>query len=63
MCWFNSKFDNNIDPPVSWFHVIIGAHIISGNVFEPRALDELLPEWKQEEVHYFSFHFLFQEKS
>lgn len=23
-----------------------GAHILSGNVFEPRALDELLPNWK-----------------
>lgn len=27
----------------------VGAHIISGNVFEPRALDELLPQWKEEE--------------
>jgi len=25
----------------------IGAHIISGNVFETRALDELLPNWKE----------------
>ncbi|KAJ0969077.1 hypothetical protein J5N97_021954 [Dioscorea zingiberensis] len=25
-----------------------GAHIISGNVFEPRALDELIPNWKSE---------------
>lgn len=24
----------------------IGAHILSGNVFEPRALNELLPDWK-----------------
>lgn len=24
----------------------IGAHILSGNVFEPRALDELFPEWR-----------------
>ena len=24
----------------------VGAHILSGNVFEPRALDELLPEWR-----------------
>lgn len=24
----------------------IGAHILSGNVFEPRALDELYPEWQ-----------------
>ncbi|TXG72796.1 hypothetical protein EZV62_001375 [Acer yangbiense] len=29
----------------------VGAHILSGNVFEPRALDELLPHWKQEEVN------------
>lgn len=25
----------------------IGSHILSGNVFEPKALTELLPEWKQ----------------
>lgn len=24
----------------------VGAHILSGNVFEPRALDELIPDWK-----------------
>ena len=41
----------------------IGAHILSGNVFEPRALDELFPDWRQrgapvetavtgDEVHY-----------
>ena len=24
----------------------IGAHILSGNVFEPRALNELIPNWK-----------------
>ena len=24
----------------------IGAHILSGNVFETKALDELLPKWK-----------------
>ncbi|XAR57607.1 Electron-transferring-flavoprotein dehydrogenase [Bertholletia excelsa] len=28
----------------------VGAHILSGNVFEPRALDELFPKWKEEEV-------------
>ncbi|POO03611.1 Electron transfer flavoprotein-ubiquinone oxidoreductase [Trema orientale] len=27
----------------------VGAHILSGNVFEPRALNELLPQWTQEE--------------
>jgi electron-transferring-flavoprotein dehydrogenase len=26
----------------------IGAHILSGNVFEPRALDELFPDWKEQ---------------
>ncbi|KAL9302662.1 Electron transfer flavoprotein-ubiquinone oxidoreductase [Arabidopsis thaliana] len=26
----------------------VGGHIISGNVFEPLALDELLPHWRQE---------------
>lgn len=26
----------------------IGAHILSGNVFEPGALDELFPNWKEE---------------
>jgi electron-transferring-flavoprotein dehydrogenase len=26
----------------------IGAHILSGNVFEPRALDELYPDWEKE---------------
>ena len=25
----------------------VGAHILSGAVFEPRALDELLPDWKE----------------
>ena len=25
----------------------IGAHILSGNVFETRALDELIPNWKK----------------
>nr|GMD90847.1 electron transfer flavoprotein-ubiquinone oxidoreductase, mitochondrial [Ipomoea batatas] len=28
----------------------VGAHILSGNVFEPRALDELLPHWRQEKT-------------
>ena len=25
----------------------IGGHILSGNVFEPTALDELIPDWKE----------------
>uniref|UniRef100_A0A8R7JZ38 Electron transfer flavoprotein-ubiquinone oxidoreductase n=1 Tax=Triticum urartu TaxID=4572 RepID=A0A8R7JZ38_TRIUA len=28
----------------------VGAHILSGNVFEPRALDELIPKWRQEDA-------------
>ena len=28
----------------------IGAHILSGNIFEPRALNELFPNWKQMEA-------------
>jgi len=27
----------------------VGAHVVSGNVFEPRALDELLPDWREDE--------------
>lgn len=26
----------------------VGSHMLSGNVFEPRALDELIPDWKKE---------------
>ena len=25
----------------------VGAHILSGNVFETRALDELIPDWRE----------------
>lgn len=25
----------------------VGAHVLSGNVFEPRALNELIPDWKE----------------
>ncbi|HJU17614.1 MAG TPA: electron transfer flavoprotein-ubiquinone oxidoreductase [Stellaceae bacterium] len=28
----------------------VGAHILSGAVFEPRALDELIPDWRQKEA-------------
>lgn len=27
---------------------VAGAHILSGNVLEPHALTELLPDWKEE---------------
>ena len=25
----------------------VGAHILSGNVFDPKALNELIPDWKE----------------
>ena len=28
----------------------IGSHIISGNCFQPKGLNELLPNWKEEGV-------------
>ena len=28
----------------------IGAHILSGNVFEPTALNELIPDWKEKKA-------------
>jgi len=28
----------------------VGAHILSGNIFETKALDELLPKWKEEDA-------------
>mmetsp|Transcript_22680 Transcript_22680/g.68061 ORF Transcript_22680/g.68061 Transcript_22680/m.68061 type:complete len:595 (-) Transcript_22680:61-1845(-) len=46
----------------------VGAHVVSGNVFEPRALDELLPDWREDEtaplrtpVQGDTFHFLTSE--
>ena len=47
----------------------VGAHILSGNVFEPRALNELIPDWKEKEaplttpVKDDQFKILFNEKS
>ncbi len=46
----------------------IGAHILSGNVFEPRALDELFPNWREEgapvttAVHGDLIHYLTSER-
>ena len=28
----------------------VGAHILSGNVFETRALDELIPNWQEKKL-------------
>ena len=47
----------------------VGAHILSGNVFEPRALNELFPNWKEmgapleTRVNKDTFMFLRDEKS
>ena len=47
----------------------VGAHILSGNVFETRALDELIPDWKEKnspiklKVKKEKFLFLGKEKS
>jgi electron-transferring-flavoprotein dehydrogenase len=35
---------------VFFFLSVAGAHILSGNVFEPRALNELIPDWKEQNV-------------
>ena len=34
----------------------VGAHILSGNVFQPKALDELIPDWKDQGVSMKLFH-------
>jgi len=41
------QIDANIDVAVVEKATEVGAHILSGNVFEPRALNELLPNWKR----------------
>ena len=40
------QLDKNISVCVLEKGAEIGAHILSGNVFETRALDELIPDWK-----------------
>ena len=40
------QLDSNLNVCVLEKGVEVGAHIISGNVFETKALDELLPNWK-----------------
>lgn len=47
----------------------VGAHILSGNVFEPRSMDELLPNWREEDapfgvpVTHDAFHFMTEKSS
>jgi electron-transferring-flavoprotein dehydrogenase len=49
--------------------MLIGSHILSGNVLETRALDELLPDWKEDAALYRTpatrdrFYFLTQRRS
>jgi electron-transferring-flavoprotein dehydrogenase len=30
-----------------YIYILVGAHVLSGNVFEPSALNELIPNWKE----------------
>jgi len=41
------QLDSNLNVCVLEKGVEVGAHIISGNVFETKALDELLPNWEE----------------
>lgn len=48
----------------------VGSHILSGNVFDPRALDELFPDWRDMEdcpvktkVQHDNFYFLTSKMS
>ena len=41
------QLDSNLNVCVLEKGSEVGAHILSGNVFETRALDELLPKWKE----------------
>ena len=42
------QIDSNISVCILEKGSEVGAHILSGNVFETKALDELLPKWKEE---------------
>ena len=42
------QLDSNLSVCVLEKGSEVGAHILSGNVFETKALDELLPKWKEE---------------
>lgn len=43
----NSKIKNNEKFEISSFFLMAGAHILSGACIESRALDELIPDWKE----------------
>ena len=42
------QIDSNLNVCILEKGAEVGAHILSGNVFETKALDELLPNWKDE---------------
>ena len=42
------QLDSNLNVCILEKGAEVGAHILSGNVFETKALDELLPKWKEE---------------
>jgi electron-transferring-flavoprotein dehydrogenase len=42
------QLDNNINICILEKGAEVGAHTLSGNVFETKALDELIPKWKEE---------------
>ncbi len=44
------QIDENINVCILEKGSEIGAHIMSGAVFEPRALDELIPDWKDKDA-------------
>jgi len=42
------QIDNNLNICILEKGAEVGSHILSGNVFETKALDELIPEWRKE---------------
>ena len=42
------QLDSNLNVCILEKGAEVGAHILSGNVFETKALDELLPKWKEQ---------------
>ena len=44
------QLDSNINVCILEKGSEVGAHILSGNVFETRALDELIPNWKERDA-------------
>ena len=63
------QLDSNINVCILEKGSEVGAHILSGNVFETKALDELFPKWKEQgapiktKVSKEKFLFLGQNKS